>query len=56
MFTFGDIKVILLYEWGNEKLFTHCTKYFLRVDLGKGVKVKGKGNVLEILKVSQYDK
>ena len=36
----GDLKVVLLYGWWNGTLFIHCTKYYLRVYLGKGVKVK----------------
>ena len=56
MFTLGDLSVMNWYEWWNGTLFTHCTEYYLRVELGKRIKVKGKGNLLEILKVSYCDK
>ena len=48
----GVLKVIVWYGWLNETLFMHFTKYYLRVSLCKGVKVKIKGNALQILNVS----
>ena len=50
--TFGDLKVILWYGWWNGTLFMHSTYYYSRVVVYKGVEVKGKGKVLEILNVA----
>ena len=47
----GDLKVILWYGWWNGTVFMHFTKYYLRVSLSKGGKIKRKGNVLEIINV-----
>lgn len=47
----GDLKVIVGYVLWNVTLFTHCAKYYLRVTLGKGVKLKMEDNVFEILNV-----
>ena len=51
IFILGDLKLNLLYEWWHGTIFMHCIAYYLTVVLRLGIRLRWKGNELEIVNV-----